>query len=539
MVKGQGERRASKLKQLPVRSPGGALSLLSIGKDDDPLTARTNILRGRANLVHAPVDLCRKGRPLLALTLALSVLATGCWTDIAFDPTTEVAEADVELGGEEPNMPIAPAPQDDESLLAPRELEPIATPTVESNDPLTVEVNDNADVSVGPAGADAEDDDYGAESFAAELAAVSPEATAEVAAVDSTETNNNDDAGFPPLPWEVNEEASAKANADLPQDSTAVALPEKVPPADIPLVQLDVEDEPQLEEDDSLDWLTGTSDVPVDGASETSDTPNPTTVDSSPPLQEPADETLPLPWETPDAVDTATPDTDTTEPDSTDPEATLGKEVSVETLPLPSDLGAGDALFEASDEAASGSDSTFSDAVEIDTNNTQLLAWEVATVLSSALIDPDRNALDAADTVLTYAKQLGIDLSLLPLDQIAPQQASPKQLLAVGRKLGEQVAKQHDRQHAALAEVAFKSQLLVALLPARPQLKPTIVDSVAGAAARANIPAEIVQAWQVDVNSSSDASVIVALVEQFHTSISQHLQSQQPAIPTDSSSLLR
>ena len=98
------------------------------------------------------------------------------------------------------------------------------------------------------------------------------------------------------------------------------------------------------------------------------------------------------------------------------------------------------------------------------------------------------------------------------------------QLLMVGREVGESLAVRHDPSHAALVEIALKSNLLMAVHAERPHLAHSIGGSVAAACVRAGIPEEIWQPWQDLVAAGGSTDEVTWGVLELHRQIDNFLQ---------------
>jgi len=554
MVRGQGDTG----KPIGRARYQGPPNLLSVGKDNDPLSVCTNILREGANQVRRQGSFFEMTRLLPTIVLTITASATGCWTDIAYDPTTEVADAD-----QAATMTIDP-------LVTAEEIEANDLGAADWESPAAEVVEESlaegfAQDSAAPQDPTPDEDELAAESFGAELAAVeatklepssdttnpftdSPEETP-LAEPESLPTADSSPGGdrYAPMPWETNGIEAPPAAEEAP-----VATTDDLPAAGNAAEQVEASEREQLgEAGNSLDWLTGSTDlsaandepsaakippaeeVPVvepttqepaadEPLAELEPEQSPATDADWATTEQPQTELVPLPWETPAAEET-----DAMRDEASTGEMGRDETASVESLPLPTD----------SVESEWESDTEPADLV--DQSNTQLLTWLVAGKLSSALADAQQNPVDALGDVTAYANQLNIDLDALAIAPSRAGEVSPKQLLAVGRKLGEQVATQHDRQHAALAEVAFKSQLLVALLPTRPHLKDTVSGSVVAAAKRAALPDEVWKPWEQSVATSSDGAEIARAVRQLHDAIAQHLGERRPPRREGSSPVFR
>jgi hypothetical protein len=165
--------------------------------------------------------------------------------------------------------------------------------------------------------------------------------------------------------------------------------------------------------------------------------------------------------------------------------------------------------------------------------NTRRAAWELGSKLSIVALANDRGI---TEHIPTWAKEasaaaavLGVKLARLPdqPDTSDPNELASKQVLnylfVQGQELGRVLATRYGPDHAALLEVAVKSNLLVLLYQPGSSTAETIASALSQAAPRANLPAEL---WQplVDLlkKQASLADVRVA-VRKFHADVDQYL----------------
>src|SRR5690606_4754568 len=97
------------------------------------------------------------------------------------------------------------------------------------------------------------------------------------------------------------------------------------------------------------------------------------------------------------------------------------------------------------------------------------------------------------------------------------------QVLATSRQWGDQIAQRFGADHAALVEVAVKSNVLLAIYADRPHLVHAIGGSVAAASVRAGLPEDIGQPWQERVVAGGPAEGIHEAVLQLHNEVQTHL----------------
>lgn len=170
--------------------------------------------------------------------------------------------------------------------------------------------------------------------------------------------------------------------------------------------------------------------------------------------------------------------------------------------------------------------------------NSRQLIWLLSSRMSYMLIAPDGN-LDAMQRELApLAKMLNLELP-----EAKPEAAGSteqfKQVLALGRTLGKRVADRYGADQAALVEVAFKSNLLLAVVEERPQLKHSINASVAAAAVRAGLPEAVWQDFQNRVAEGSTSSEIGQAVVQLHQQVGDLLAKSPPTDDARERAVLR
>jgi hypothetical protein len=152
------------------------------------------------------------------------------------------------------------------------------------------------------------------------------------------------------------------------------------------------------------------------------------------------------------------------------------------------------------------------------------LAWQLSSRLSYLLLAPDVDAAAATRELAPAAQVLEVQLPKLGTTAGMGETDRLRNLLAVGRELGSTLGDRHGADHAALVEVAFKSNLLMAAAATRPQLKHSISSSVGAAAVRAGIPEMVWQPWQDRVAESSSPDDIAAAVVDLHSRLGTYLE---------------
>ncbi len=167
------------------------------------------------------------------------------------------------------------------------------------------------------------------------------------------------------------------------------------------------------------------------------------------------------------------------------------------------------------------------------------LAWQLGSRLSYLLLAPEEDVASAVGELQPVADVLQLQLPPLKSTASLDQAQRIRQLLSVGRELGESVASVYDAEHAALVEVAFKSNLLLAVAETRPQLKHSINSSVAAAAVRAGLPRSVWEPWQSQIAESDSPNEMADAVLNLHTRLRTYLQQLPAAGETGQPPVLR
>jgi hypothetical protein len=173
------------------------------------------------------------------------------------------------------------------------------------------------------------------------------------------------------------------------------------------------------------------------------------------------------------------------------------------------------------------------EAAESAAVTTRLDAWLLGSHLSLAALANDRGV--AAENVqkwLESAKQhavtLGVQIGDLPEAAAAGNsQSTSRQVLnflfVQGQQIGRQLAKQHGADHAALVEVAVKSNLLRVLYTPGSAATTAVSDAIARAAPQAALPAELWQPLLDLLTAKADATEVRKAVQSFHAEVERHL----------------
>ncbi|MEX2167910.1 MAG: hypothetical protein WD851_01245 [Pirellulales bacterium] len=173
---------------------------------------------------------------------------------------------------------------------------------------------------------------------------------------------------------------------------------------------------------------------------------------------------------------------------------------------------------------------TDSTATFIDPANPRHNAWLLGSKWSLMILGEHAGAPAKEQTRLLQESQklaetLGIELpkaSSYPASQ--PTAAFLESALPAGRELGIAVGTKHGVDETALLEAAMKSNLLLVLGEARPDLIPAVVRSVSAAAERAKLPADLVEPFTNALSGSPTPELIDQAVFEFHRAVEEHLR---------------
>lgn len=168
-------------------------------------------------------------------------------------------------------------------------------------------------------------------------------------------------------------------------------------------------------------------------------------------------------------------------------------------------------------------------ATAIDQNNSRQKVWLLASKLSYSLLASSELAEQAAGDVERLAGELGIALPETPELAGLDAERQARLLLDLGRELGDVVARRYGAHHAALVEVAFKSNMLLVIYDARPHLKHAVNGAVSAAAVRAGLPDPVWQDWQDRIADSQSRADVEQAVVELHTRIGEAIV--EPARP--------
>jgi hypothetical protein len=166
------------------------------------------------------------------------------------------------------------------------------------------------------------------------------------------------------------------------------------------------------------------------------------------------------------------------------------------------------------------------DPVELAPGNTRHAAWLLSSKLSYAMLaGAGADTAEAARDVGELAKLLGVDV---PAPTPGAQAADA---LRHGRAVGEQLATRYGADHAALAEIAVKTNILLAVYEDRPEMLHPIAGATAAAAVRAGIAEPIWQSWQADLLQAEQIDQVRNAVLELQLSIDKLLAAPDDTNP--------
>jgi hypothetical protein len=338
------------------------------------------------------------------------------------------------------------------------------------------------------------------------------------------------------FPWEEEDTASTPDEVPEATETPAETTPE-APPLDAVTAPADnAAAQPGEAEREPLPWEVEPPAEPESSGGRYSTTPPATdqlaevapaneSEEAVPP--EDASTDTPLPWET---ADSTAPTAPATEPasDVATPSDTMPVEEPSTSLAPDSELPAAPATPPSS-EAPPVEDAS---PAAIDPANHRLNSWLVASKWSLMVLGEhagappeDRSRLLKESEALATA--LGIELPNASTYRSGqPTVAFVESILPAGRELGVAIGTKHGAEETALVEAALKSNLLLLLGDARPDLIPAVVRSVTAAADRGKLPAEVVQPFANSLGGSPTPEQVQTAVFEFHRTVEENLRAK-------------
>lgn len=167
----------------------------------------------------------------------------------------------------------------------------------------------------------------------------------------------------------------------------------------------------------------------------------------------------------------------------------------------------------------------------LEPGNTRRLAWLLGSKASLAALPdlPDPSTDGQGWQLSAIADLLGVDLpEVSSTGSTSTKSESLSKLLSESSRVGNQLQQRHGGDHAALLEIATKTNLLLAVYADSPRLAKPIRRAVANAANRASLPNDV---WQplVDMLGRSPSPIEVRqAVFTLHKNAEQALRAQRP-----------
>lgn len=426
----------------------------------------------------------------MLLSLLLSIpLVVGCGRSYDYTPPDQASNTPSEESSEAPSA---------ESIDAPN---PDGTSEIDIPEPEVPEIDipEAETPPQTPAPLDDLDSFFGNED---------PEAPEESAASEEPTEEDSVDSLFGDLMH-----GSANPSEEEPPAANAPPVPPAEPEPELPAELLE-EPAPPVESppEPSLPALPLTGPVNEPSA-------------EAPPVEEPMAET-PLEEEATQAEEAASipalPGWMTEEPRSEEPESdspTVGEPAQAppdDSLPVPPPVEeASSPLAESPALPAQPKRPT------LDINNTRHLAWVLGAKLGLRLL-PEAKADPWQSNAVS--EMLGVKPSAFETSG-SPEQAA-SQLLKVAGRLGERISKRHGADHAALFEIAIKTNALAALHENHPQLAPAVADAIEKAAGRAELDRKLYAPFVTVLNGQPTPDAVRDAVFAFHSAVEQELLEQ-------------
>jgi hypothetical protein len=165
--------------------------------------------------------------------------------------------------------------------------------------------------------------------------------------------------------------------------------------------------------------------------------------------------------------------------------------------------------------------------------NTRRAAWQLGSKLSIVALANDRGVTEHvpawAKEASAAAKVLDVKLAKLPdrPENSDPNELASKQVLnylfVQGQEIGRVLATRYGPDHAALLEVAVKSNLLILLYQPASSTADTIAGAISQAAPRAKLPDELWQPLVDSLKKQAPLADVRAAVRTLHADVDQYL----------------
>jgi hypothetical protein len=163
---------------------------------------------------------------------------------------------------------------------------------------------------------------------------------------------------------------------------------------------------------------------------------------------------------------------------------------------------------------------------------TRLDAWLLGSHLSLAALANDRglapeNVQKWLESAKVHAAALGVPVADLPEKSGIDSQTTSRKVLSYlfvqGQQIGRELARQHGADHAALVEVALKSNLLRVMYSPGSGTTEAISGAIAQAAPRADLPPTLWQPLLDLLAAKADPAEVRKAVQSFHAEVERNL----------------
>jgi hypothetical protein len=165
--------------------------------------------------------------------------------------------------------------------------------------------------------------------------------------------------------------------------------------------------------------------------------------------------------------------------------------------------------------------------------NTRRMAWLLGSKLSLAALANDRGAPaeDVADWFhqsRRLAKLLDTSVAELPprppaVDTAAPPDRALEYLFAQGQQIGQELGSRRGDDHAALFELAVKSNILLAMYRPNASVVGALAAAIEQASGRAELPAPLTQPLLNKLSSGASQAEVRDAVFQLHADVDRYL----------------
>jgi hypothetical protein len=178
----------------------------------------------------------------------------------------------------------------------------------------------------------------------------------------------------------------------------------------------------------------------------------------------------------------------------------------------------------------------FDEPVAVPKVSTRLAAWELGSKLTLAALANDRSLVpeDVAGWIAEArdaAETLGTSIDELPAPAAKTgdkgSSAVHDYLFQQGQRVWRDLTEAHGPDHAALFEVAVRSNVLLVLYAPGSSAADSLANSIREAGPRANLPPDLWQPLLDILASHPPAAKVRSAVRQMHAAVEQHLSREE------------